>query len=82
MKYLLSFLFTAIVLFVATYFLLGIWGIEILTPGEFRKTMWTVGIVVATAALLTIVIIAPFIKRYQDRVRYDQNADGVAQRKL
>lgn len=79
MKYLIGFICIAFVLFIATYFLLKVWGIELLAAENLNKTLVTLSIVAATSLIL-IVIIPFFLKN--NASKYDQQNSGVAQKKI
>ncbi|MGE8429144.1 MAG: hypothetical protein ACN6O7_14780 [Sphingobacterium sp.] len=80
MKYLFGILFTLVILFVATYFLLGLWGIKLLEAENFSKILWTTGILTLTSVVLVCFVILPFFGsgkqgNYEDKGK-------VAQRKI
>ncbi|MDR2274072.1 MAG: hypothetical protein LBF27_24410 [Sphingobacterium sp.] len=80
MKYIFGILFTLVILFVATYFLLGLWGIHFLDAENFSKILWTTGILTITAIILVCFVILPFFGagkngKYEDKGK-------VAQRKI
>ncbi|MDF2476846.1 MAG: hypothetical protein K0S24_2329 [Sphingobacterium sp.] len=80
MKYIFGILFTLVILFVATYFLLGLWGIQFLNAENFSKILWTTGILTLTSIVLVCFVILPFFGsgkngKYEDKGK-------VAQRKI
>lgn len=80
MKYIFGILFTLVILFVATYFLLGLWGIHLLDAENFSKILWTTGILTLTSIILVCLVILPFFGsgkngKYEDKGK-------VAQRKI
>lgn len=80
MKYVIGVLATALVLFVATYFLLRIWDINLLSPENFSKLMYSILIIVVTAVVLIVAIIIPFFGG--NKRGYDQRSEGIAQKKI
>ena len=80
MKYIFGILLTLVILFVATYFLLGLWGIRFLDADNFSKILWTTGILTLTCIILVCFVILPFFGsgkngKYEDKGK-------VAQRKI
>lgn len=80
MKYLFGILFTLVILFVATYFLLGLWGIQLLDAQNFSKILWTTGILTLTSIILVCFIIIPFFGSGRNGTYEDKGK--VAQRKI
>ncbi|MDM1293463.1 hypothetical protein HX021_04040 [Sphingobacterium sp. N143] len=80
MKYIVGILFTLVVLFIATYFLLGLWGINLLEAGHFSKILWTTAILILTAIILVCFIILPFFG--SGRQGKYEDTGKVAQRKI
>ena len=78
MKYALGILVTFLVFTVATYFVLQVWDIDLISPKKFKKSMLTLGIIALLSVLLTITI--PFFFKNQS-AGYDQNSGNVAQSK-
>lgn len=79
MKYIIGILLTALVLFASTFFLLRVWGIEMLSPEYTTKLLYSVAIIVVTATILVVGIILPFSHNTKD---YDKNGSGIAQKKM
>ncbi|MFN3020847.1 hypothetical protein ACK1KB_07660 [Chryseobacterium sp. TY3] len=80
MKYLIGFLAIALILFAATFFMLRLWGIEMLSPEYTTKLLYSLGIIVVTAFILIVAIILPFFNH--NTKGYNRNGDGIAQKKL
>ncbi|WP_282636450.1 hypothetical protein [Sphingobacterium thalpophilum] len=77
MKYIFGILFTLVILFVATYFLLGLWGIRLLDAENFSKILWTTGILTVTSIILVCFVVIPFFGsgkngRYEDKGKVAQ----------
>ncbi|MCW8312102.1 hypothetical protein ABTW24_13555 [Sphingobacterium thalpophilum] len=77
MKYIFGILFTLVILFVATYFLLGLWGIRLLDAENFSKILWTTGILTLTSIILVCFVVIPFFGsgkngRYEDKGKVAQ----------
>lgn len=77
MKYLIGIFVTAIVLFASTFFLLRVWGIEMLSPEYTSKLLYSVAIIVVTA----IIIVAIILAFSHNTKGYDKNGTGIAQKK-
>lgn len=81
MKYILSFFIIAIITFISTYFLLNLWGINMLSEEHFLKVLLSLGIISLTSFLLIVFVIVPvFMKSNQND--YDKNQKGIAQKKI
>ncbi|WP_312364304.1 hypothetical protein [Sphingobacterium sp.] len=80
MKYIFGILFTLVILFIATYFLLGMWGIRLLDAENFNKVLWTTGILTVTSIVLVCFVIIPFFGSGKNGNFEDKGK--VAQRKL
>lgn len=77
MKYIFGILFILVILFVATYFLLGLWGIRLLDAENFSKILWTTGILTLTSIILVCFVVIPFFGsgkngRYEDKGKVAQ----------
>ncbi|WP_343538233.1 hypothetical protein [Sphingobacterium thalpophilum] len=77
MKYIFGILFTLVILFVATYFLLGLWGIRLLDAENFSKILRTTGILTLTSIILVCFVVIPFFGsgkngRYEDKGKVAQ----------
>lgn len=77
MKYIFGILFTLVILFVATYFLLGLWGIRLLDAENFSKILWITGILTVTSIILVCFVVIPFFGsgkngRYEDKGKVAQ----------
>lgn len=80
MKYAIGVFVTALILFVATYFLLKIWGINMLDAEDFSRILYTIAIVIVTAFVLVVFILIPVFKKPD--AGYNKNGDGIAQKKV
>jgi len=80
MKYIFGILFTLVILFIATYFLLGMWGIRLLDAENFNKILWTTGILTVTSIVLVCFVIIPFFGSGKNGNFEDKGK--VAQRKI
>lgn len=80
MKYIFGILFTLVILFIATYFLLGMWGIRLLDAENFNKVLWTTGILTVTSIVLVCFVIIPFFGSAKNGNFEDKGK--VAQRKI
>ncbi|WP_293956787.1 MULTISPECIES: hypothetical protein [unclassified Sphingobacterium] len=80
MKYIFGILFTLVILFIATYFLLGMWGIRLLDAENFNKVLWTTGILTVTSIVLVCFVIIPFFGSGKNGNFEDKGK--VAQRKI
>ncbi len=67
MKQFIGTLLALLVLFISSYFLLRMWGIELLSTENLNKTLSTIGILAVTAIILVNVIIIPFFYKWQKR---------------
>lgn len=79
MKYIIATLAISLVLFGATYFLLGLWGIEMLSPERTKQLLYSLGIIVVTSFILVVGIILPFFNH--NTKGYDTQSGGMAQKK-
>ncbi|WP_367210285.1 hypothetical protein [Sphingobacterium sp. R2] len=80
MKYIFGILFTLVILFIATYFLLGMWGIRLLDAENFNKVLWTTGILTVTSIVIVCFVIIPFFGSGKNGNFEDKGK--VAQRKI
>lgn len=81
MRYLIGVIAISIVLFISTYCLLLIWGINMVSEENFRKTLLSLGIIIMTSIILVAIIYVPFFLKSSTN-GYDKNQSGVAQKKL
>lgn len=80
MKQFIGTLLALLVLFISSYFLLRMWGIELLSTENLNKTLSTIGILAVTAIILVNVIIIPFFTSGKNG-KYEET-DTVAQKKI
>lgn len=78
MKYLFGTLITFFILAIATYFVLLVWDINLISQENFNRSLQTFGIIFVLAVLLNIV--TPFFFKNHS-AGYDQNSGNVAQPK-
>lgn len=80
MRYLLGFIAEVIVLFIASYLLLGVWDIEIISKHNLNRLLMSIAIIFVTAAVLVLLIIIPFKKSFIKN--YDNSTEGIAEKKI
>ncbi|MBZ4190109.1 hypothetical protein [Niabella beijingensis] len=78
MKYLAGIVVTAVILCIAAYLTLSVWGINPVDPAHLRKALITLGIIVVAAFLLTILV--PFFFKNHSK-GYSDNGGNVARPK-
>ncbi|MEO8253918.1 MAG: hypothetical protein ABI554_05965 [Flavobacterium sp.] len=78
MKYLIGTLITFIILAIASYFVLQIWEINLMSKEHFNQSMFTLGIILFLSIVLNIVV--PFFFKNHAK-GYDPNSGNVAQSK-
>ena len=78
MKYILGTIVTFIILSIATYFVLLIWDINLISQENFNKSLITLGVIFLLAIVLNIV--TPFFFKNHSG-GYDKDAGNVAQAK-
>lgn len=75
MRYFTGILVTAVILCIAAYLTLDVWGINPVDPAHLRKALITLGILIVAAFLL--VILVPFFFKNHSK-GYQENGTGVA----
>ncbi len=78
MKYIIGIIVTSVILFIATYFILGIWGIDIMSSENIKKTLITLVIILGVSFFLLIIL--SFFFKNETR-EYDNNKGNIAQPK-
>lgn len=78
MKYIIGTFITFLLLMVAAYFILQIWGIDLINPENFRKAALSITITFILSIFLTIVI--PFFFK-NHAGGYNQKEGNVAHKK-
>lgn len=78
MRNLLGIFITFLVLALATYFVLQIWDIDLISSENFNKSLLTLGLLFLLSIALTI--ITPFFFKNHSK-GYDTNSGNVAQSK-
>ncbi|MCD2426231.1 hypothetical protein LQ567_25825 [Niabella pedocola] len=76
MRYITGILATAVILCITAYLTLSVWGINPVDPAHLRKALITLGILLAAAFLL--IILVPFFFKNHSK-GYQQNGGNVAQ---
>jgi len=80
MKYFLGFIITIVLLFISAYFLLGVWGVDIISKENLNKSLISLGIVSSTIFVLIVFVFIPFFK--SNNKGYDNNQKGIVQKKI
>lgn len=80
MKYFIGLIITVVLLFISAYFLLGIWGIDIISKENLNKSLLSLAIVTVTIFILIVFVFIPFFK--PNNIGYEKNQKGLAQKKI